>query len=147
MKLKLIFFCFIKKTYSNDYCINFKAGINSMYKMTSKNFILLLFITYIQMDTTSWTHGNMFLVAVSSTHFCEISIWTIEISLCVGLPCFARISRNALLCRLYVWIVLLTLIVWRGGGQNTPCDAKFSEKCPYSLYNNTALIKPIFILP
>ena len=26
-----------------------------------------------------------------------------------------------------------------GGGQNTPCDTKFSEKCPCSHINNTAL--------
>ena len=28
-----------------------------------------------------------------------------------------------------------------GGGQNTPCKAKFSEKCPSSTNNNTAIIK------
>ena len=28
-----------------------------------------------------------------------------------------------------------------GGGQNTPCDAKFSEKCPCSHNRNTDLIK------
>ena len=30
-----------------------------------------------------------------------------------------------------------------GGGQNTPCDATFSEKCPCSHDNKTALIKQI----
>ena len=30
-----------------------------------------------------------------------------------------------------------------GGGQNTTCDRKFSEKCPCSYHNNTALIKQI----
>ena len=30
-----------------------------------------------------------------------------------------------------------------GGGANTPCDAKFCEKCPCSHNNNTALIKQI----
>ena len=35
---------------------------------------------------------------------------------------------------------ILTLIVL-GEGQFSPCDAKFSKKCPSSHNNNTALIK------
>ena len=30
------------------------------------------------------------------------------------------------------------IVLGRGGGQDRPCDAKFSEKCPCSHINNTA---------
>ena len=39
--------------------------------------------------------------------------------------------------------MLLILIVW-GGGQDRPCKARFSEKCPCSYHNNTALKKSLF---
>ena len=40
----------------------------------------------------------------------------------------------------------LTLRVLGGGGLFGPCDAKFSEKCPCSHDNYTALIKQISLL-
>ena len=42
-------------------------------------------------------------------------------------------------------IILLTLILFGGGGGIGPCDAKFREKCPCSHNNTTALIKQIFL--
>ena len=40
----------------------------------------------------------------------------------------------------------LTLLVLGGGRQNMPCDAKFSEECPCSHNNNTALVKQIYLV-
>ena len=45
----------------------------------------------------------------------------------------------------YVWLTLIVLD-GGGGGQNTPCDAKFSEKCSCSHNINTALIKQISLV-
>jgi len=40
-----------------------------------------------------------------------------------------------------IYLGKCSLIVLVGGGQDRPCDAIFSEKCPYSHHNNTAFIK------
>ena len=42
------------------------------------------------------------------------------------------------------FLAVLTLIVW--GGEDKPSDVKFSEMCPCSHNNNTALIKEIYLI-
>ena len=66
------------------------------------------------------------------THYCTTFNLSLKVSLLILVAQFIYLRR-------------LTIIVLGGGGHIGPFDSKFSEKCPCSPNNYTALIKQISI--